>query len=439
MDKSQDFYFFLSKNLKEVKIIIENIIFETNGCGIIFGEKKTGKTAFVKYLSEVNHNRRDFIYIDSEDLDLSQLEDIKNSVIIIDNAHLLNKEQFKILKELCSNNFVIFVVDKEFLVIIKEYLKDTNVKFSLEIKPVSYRELELLFEQYIKSSDKPIQKNKEIIKYLYELTGGKLGEIFENLEKLNELIYYFSLKISYNQKLKYLKLLILFLIVISGYLTFLVFSLNPEKSIEKSPIVEEFKKRVEIFKEKKELPIPEQESVKQAVIRQENQAENTINSEEEKVQVIEQTSEKKDREVKNILKGLVVASTLNVREEPSVDSPVVFKLKRFDEVTVLEQKQGWYRTSNGNVTGWVKSEYIKIAENGYALVKAYALNLREEPSINSNVIIKLKLGDKVKPTGNRKGRWVEVVYKTENGEYTGWVSSYFLMFPENTNIRKEGF
>jgi len=142
MDKSQDFYFFLSKNLKEVKIIIENIIFETNGCGIIFGEKKTGKTAFVKYLSEVNQNRRDFIYIDSEDLDLSQLEDIKNSVIIIDNAHLLKKELFKILKELCSSNFVIFVVDKEFLVIIKEHLKETNVKFSLEIKPVSYRELE---------------------------------------------------------------------------------------------------------------------------------------------------------------------------------------------------------------------------------------------------------------------------------------------------------
>ncbi len=485
MNREKEFYFFLSKNLKEIKIIVENIIFETNGCGILFGEKKTGKTAFVNYLSKVHSDKREFIYFDAESIDFTKISSIKDSIVVIDNAHLLKKEQVNLLKDLCKTNFVIFVIDKEFLVILKEYLKDVDVKFSLEIKPISYREFELLFEQYIKSSDKPIQKNKEIIKYLYELTGGKLGEIFESLDKLNDLVYYFSLKISYAQKVKYLKIFLIFLVLLSGYLTFLIYSITKSERLDEIktlPVVEEIKKQISFFVGKN-APIVQEEKYQQikidrSVIKTPDlsstlQKEHTKDliekiapdekkvkdkklsdskreiSKTEKKEIYQQnvasknlneensvsSSSKEDLSQKSIKKAVVIASVLNVREKPSLDSQVLFKLNRFEEIDVLEKHGEWYKVSKDGKVGWANGKYIKVAEEGYAVVKAYSLNLRNRPSLNSEVLLKLKLGDKVKLTGKKSGIWVEVIYEKDGKKITGWVSSLFLTFNKKPPLK----
>ncbi|NPA52829.1 MAG: hypothetical protein GXO22_08030, partial [Aquificae bacterium] len=124
-------YFFLSKNLRELKIIIENIVFESNGCGIIYGDKKTGKTAFAKYLQSANLRKKETIYINAKEIDLENLNNLTNHIIIIDDAHILTKNQINSIKPICKDNFVIFITDKEYLVLLKEYLKDKNIKFTL--------------------------------------------------------------------------------------------------------------------------------------------------------------------------------------------------------------------------------------------------------------------------------------------------------------------
>ncbi len=60
--------------------------------------------------------------------------------------------------------------------------------------------------------------------------------------------------------------------------------------------------------------------------------------------------------------GVVTASVLNVRKEPSAKSEVVAKLKRNTEVTVLGGKDGWVqiRTGEGQ-NGFASANYIKNA------------------------------------------------------------------------------
>jgi uncharacterized protein YgiM (DUF1202 family) len=55
----------------------------------------------------------------------------------------------------------------------------------------------------------------------------------------------------------------------------------------------------------------------------------------------------------------VLASTLNVRVEPSTSGAIVAKVSRGDRVTVLKREGAWSRiqTSAGDI-GWVSSEHI---------------------------------------------------------------------------------
>ncbi len=417
-------FFFLSKNLKEIKVIVENIIFETNGCGIIYGDKKTGKTAFAKYLAEAGKKRRDFTYIPAEDIDFKEIEGIKNNVIIIDNAHLLKRDQINAIKPLCDENFIIFIVDKEYLPLLREYLKDKSPKFSLEIKPISFRELEALFEGYIKHIEKPIYKNKEIVKYIYELSGGKLGEIFDYLKKLNDLVYYFSLKITYKEKIKYLTIFLAFLVFLSLFLGFLYYTTTYKdvENEEKKPVVEGVKKKIELpsaqikVKEKTENQTHSVKSVKEQLKNKDIPK--------------EETEKDLSREGGNNLYGMVKASVVNVRQEPSLDAPVVAKLKRFDTFKVVEKKEGWVKINTGSFSGWIKENYIAIVKPGYAVVKAYVLNLRKEPSTKSDILVKLNSGEIVKLTNQKKGRWRKIIYTFDNISLEGWASELFLYVPE---------
>ncbi len=397
-------YFFLSKNLKELKIIIENIILESNGCGIIYGDRKTGKTAFVKYIQTVNSKKRDFFYVDAQELDFKQIFELKNSVIIIDNTHYLTKDQIFSLKELCKENFLIFVVDKEYMVLLKEYLKDQNIKFSLEIKPISYRETEALFEQYIKSTQKPIQKNKEIIKYIYELTGGKLGEIFESLDKINDLVYYFTLKVSYKEKIKYLSIFLAIFVIVTALLSFLLFKLKNSSETSKTentiPVIEKTKKKVE------------------------PQTNNILNKQ---TLTTPGTIPKQNIDTKNQPEyAIVIGRIVNLREKPSLDSKIIGKLKKLQIVNVLQEKDKWLKVKIDDQEGWVNKTYVKIVPQNLAVVKAHFLNLREKPSKDSKVLIKLKAGDIVKPTEEKKGKWIKVIYRSDKAQIEGWVSDQYI-------------
>ena len=51
---------------------------------------------------------------------------------------------------------------------------------------------------------------------------------------------------------------------------------------------------------------------------------------------------------------------VNVRKKPSTDSKVVGKLYKNNVGTVLATKGDWYKIKSGNVTGYVKSDYVAV-------------------------------------------------------------------------------
>jgi len=56
--------------------------------------------------------------------------------------------------------------------------------------------------------------------------------------------------------------------------------------------------------------------------------------------------------------GMVVASTLRVRATPSIEARVAGSLSNGDVVTIVEEREGWYRISSP-IEGWVSAQYIR--------------------------------------------------------------------------------
>lgn len=58
-----------------------------------------------------------------------------------------------------------------------------------------------------------------------------------------------------------------------------------------------------------------------------------------------------------VRQGIVTArSGLNIREQPSTSAKVLGTYKANEKITILEEKNGWYRTDKG----WVYGQYVKI-------------------------------------------------------------------------------
>ncbi len=53
-----------------------------------------------------------------------------------------------------------------------------------------------------------------------------------------------------------------------------------------------------------------------------------------------------------------VSDSLNVRESASTTAKVLTSLTNGTVVTILDSSNGWYKIKFGNITGWVKSDYI---------------------------------------------------------------------------------
>lgn len=58
-----------------------------------------------------------------------------------------------------------------------------------------------------------------------------------------------------------------------------------------------------------------------------------------------------------------VESILNVREEPSLDSPVNNTLDNGSIVNIVDEKEGWYEIEKDSSNGYVKSDYVQEHDN----------------------------------------------------------------------------
>ena len=118
--------------------------------------------------------------------------------------------------------------------------------------------------------------------------------------------------------------------------------------------------------------------------------------------------------------NLVIADVdwyVNVRDIPGEEGNVVGKLYDESVGEYIEEDNGWYKISSGNVTGYVKSDYCIVGDDAIsmadeigtkmAIVVTPALNVHEEPDMNSNVIDFIPMGEAVLVVENC-GDWIKI-------------------------------
>ena len=145
-------------------------------------------------------------------------------------------------------------------------------------------------------------------------------------------------------------------------------------------------------------------------------------------------SENQTPEVQSEYADVAIAQVdnyVNVRAQANTDSEVVGKLYNNSAATVLATTEdGWYQITSGNVTGYIKCEYLvvgneelaKEVSTRYATVTTQTLYVRSEPTTDASVLTMLPEGDDLVVTDESNDGWVKVT--TEAGD--GYVSTDYV-------------
>ena len=128
--------------------------------------------------------------------------------------------------------------------------------------------------------------------------------------------------------------------------------------------------------------------------------------------------------------GFVKATSLNLRQQPSTDSPILATAYSGECVVVLGQENGWYRVNYNLQEGYMSADYLTVstaenAELGYGTVTGSGVNLRSGPSTSHSRVGTASYGDKCYIIGLNQG-WYKVLY----GSKTCYIRSDYLSLSE---------
>lgn len=119
-----------------------------------------------------------------------------------------------------------------------------------------------------------------------------------------------------------------------------------------------------------------------------------------------------------------VNESVNMRQEADQDAEKVGVLYKDCGGEILERKLEWTKVKSGEVTGWIKNDYLYFGDEAERLAKdvgmltAYAetetLRVRMDPDIQSGVLGLLANGEAVEAIAE-EGEWVSVNYEGTRG------------------------
>lgn len=122
---------------------------------------------------------------------------------------------------------------------------------------------------------------------------------------------------------------------------------------------------------------------------------------------------------------------VNIREGADQDSKKLGVLYKDCGGHIVESEGDWTKIQSGDVTGWVKNEYLYFGEEAQELAKevgiltAYSqtetLRVRKEPGLDAGVLGLLSEGEAVEAIAEQD-EWVEVSYEGT----TGYVSAEYV-------------
>lgn len=123
-----------------------------------------------------------------------------------------------------------------------------------------------------------------------------------------------------------------------------------------------------------------------------------------------------------------VTDYVNIREDASTDTPIVGKLFENGIAEVLGAKDNWTHISSGNVTGYIRSDYLYLDEQAIAYadsitaynakVKAGSVNVRSGPSTEHDRLGTTYNGDTypaILSLSNKE--WIAVQYTADTVAY----------------------
>ena len=149
---------------------------------------------------------------------------------------------------------------------------------------------------------------------------------------------------------------------------------------------------------------------------------------------VKRKTEEKKTELEEQQDTLVMANVnqyVNIRESADQDAEKVGVLYKDCGGELIEQKDGWTKLKSGDVTGWVKDDYLYFGEEAKELAEsvgiltAYSntqtLRVRKSADINAPVLGLLSEGEALEAI-SEDGDWVSVSYEGT----TGFVSADYV-------------
>ena len=122
---------------------------------------------------------------------------------------------------------------------------------------------------------------------------------------------------------------------------------------------------------------------------------------------------------------VVTGGALNLRKEPSLNAQVIKQYPNGTWMTVIGEENGWSHVKVDGREGYVMSKYLS---DGAGSTKLYVrtntgrgLNLRDQPSLQGNILGSYKTGTAVSVISRGNG-W----YKVSVDGQTGYMSSLYL-------------
>lgn len=123
---------------------------------------------------------------------------------------------------------------------------------------------------------------------------------------------------------------------------------------------------------------------------------------------------------------------LNIRQEPSSDSPVVGKIFHGSSADILERQDNWTKISSGSVSGWVSNDYILTGSEAQAYeeenavltatVKTDYLNVREKPNTESRILATVR-ENQMFIVEEQAANWIKIFYTSG---IQGYISSEYV-------------
>lgn len=152
---------------------------------------------------------------------------------------------------------------------------------------------------------------------------------------------------------------------------------------------------------------------------------------EQKVTVKQEEKKKSDGGEIGTVVMANVNNSVNVRKTADEESDKVGYLYADCGGTILERKNGWTKIKSGNLTGWVKDEFLLFGEeaekaaedvgNLIVTIKADALRVRKEPNEEAGVYGVIARDDELDVIEDLDG-WVSVQY----GKNKGYISEEYV-------------